>query len=79
MMKERCVEGESLYGTVSRVNETPDKVSQSTCSRAEQAALEVRSQPMGDVKRNESRYDSGDVPGYLRSFFSELSAVSKHA
>ena len=52
----------------------PDKVSCATRNQVEQAALEVGylPQPMGrNVKRNESHH-SGDCPGYLRSFFSEI-------
>lgn len=73
-----CVEGESLHGNrIPRVRAlmNPDKVSQSTRSRVEQAALEVGyfPQSMGrNVKRNESRTTLVIVPDICDPFLSEI-------
>ena len=73
-MKRCCSEGESLNGNrIPRINE-PDKVSQSTRNKVEQAALEVGYLPqsMGrNVKRNESRTILVIVPDICDPFLAK--------
>lgn len=74
-MKDVALKAKVSTATVSRALMNPDKVSQSTRSRVEQAALEVGyfPQSMGrNVKRNESRTILVIVPDICDPFFSEI-------
>lgn len=74
-MKDVALKAKVSTATVSRALMNPDKVSQSTRSRVEQAALEVGyfPQSMGrNVKRNESRTILIIVPDICDPFFSEI-------
>ncbi|ANA19310.1 DNA-binding transcriptional regulator CytR [Salmonella enterica subsp. diarizonae] len=74
-MKDVALKAKVSTATVSRALMNPDKVSQSTRSRVEQAALEVGyfPQSMGrNVKRNESRTVLVIVPDICDPFFSEI-------
>ncbi|EBS8366088.1 DNA-binding transcriptional regulator CytR [Salmonella enterica subsp. diarizonae serovar 50:z:-] len=74
-MKDVALKAKVSTATVSRALMNPDKVSQSTRSRVEQAALEVGyfPQSMGrNVKRNESRTVLVIVPNICDPFFSEI-------
>ncbi|VTP83072.1 HTH-type transcriptional repressor CytR [Leclercia adecarboxylata] len=71
-MKDVALKAKVSTATVSRALMNPDKVSQSTRNRVEQAALEVGYLPhaMGrNVKRNESRHHPGHCARHLRSLF----------
>ncbi|EJJ0291049.1 DNA-binding transcriptional regulator CytR [Salmonella enterica] len=74
-MKDVALKAKVSTATVSRALMNPDKVSQSTRSRVEQAALEVGyfPQSMGrNVKRSESRTILVIVPDICDPFFSEI-------
>nr|WP_269060371.1 DNA-binding transcriptional regulator CytR [Salmonella enterica] len=74
-MRDVALKAKVSTATVSRALMNPDKVSQSTRSRVEQAALEVGyfPQSMGrNVKRNESRTILVIVPDICDPFFSEI-------
>ncbi len=74
-MKDVAQKAQVSTATVSRALMNPDKVSQATRNRVEQAALEVGyfPQAMGrNVKRNESRTILVIVPDICDPFFSEI-------
>ena len=74
-MKDVALKAKVSTATVSRALMNPDKVSQATRNRVEQAALEVGyfPQAMGrNVKRNESRTILVIVPDICDPFFSEI-------
>ena len=74
-MKDVALKAKVSTATVSRALMNPDKVSQSTRNKVEQAALEVGYLPqsMGrNVKRNESRTILVIVPDICDPFFSEV-------
>lgn len=74
-MKDVAEKAQVSTATVSRALMNPDKVSQATRNRVEQAALEVGyfPQAMGrNVKRNESRTILVIVPDICDPFFSEI-------
>jgi hypothetical protein len=74
-MKDVALKAKVSTATVSRALMNPDKVSQTTRNRVEQAALEVGYLPqaMGrNVKRNESRTILVIVPDICDPFFSEI-------
>ncbi|WP_437888656.1 DNA-binding transcriptional regulator CytR [Phytobacter sp. V91] len=74
-MKDVAVKANVSTATVSRALMNPDKVSQATRNRVEQAAMEVGYLPqaMGrNVKRNESRTILVIVPDICDPFFSEI-------
>ena len=74
-MKDVAQKAQVSTATVSRALMNPDKVSQSTRNKVEQAALEVGYLPqsMGrNVKRNESRTILVIVPDICDPFFSEV-------
>ena len=74
-MKDVAVKAKVSTATVSRALMNPDKVSQATRNRVEQAAMEVGYLPqsMGrNVKRNESRTILVIVPDICDPFFSEI-------
>lgn len=74
-MKDVALKAKVSTATVSRALMNPDKVSQSTRNKVEQAALEVGYLPqsMGrNVKRNESR----TIPSSSRIFAIPFSAKS---
>lgn len=74
-MKDVAMKAKVSTATVSRALMNPDKVSQSTRNRVEQAAVEVGYLPQAtgrNVKRNESRTILVIVPDICDPFFSEL-------
>ncbi|MTH46966.1 DNA-binding transcriptional regulator CytR [Intestinirhabdus alba] len=74
-MKDVALKAKVSTATVSRALMNPDKVSHSTRSRVEQAALEVGylPQPLGrNVKRNETSTILVIVPDICDPFFSEI-------
>lgn len=74
-MKDVAVQAKVSTATVSRALMNPDKVSQSTRSRVEQAAIEVGYLPHSlgrNTKRNESRTILVIVPDICDPFFSEI-------
>ncbi|HCD7251770.1 TPA: DNA-binding transcriptional regulator CytR [Citrobacter farmeri] len=74
-MKDVAMKAKVSTATVSRALMNPDKVSQSTRNRVEQAAIEVGYLPQAtgrNVKRNESRTILVIVPDICDPFFSEL-------
>lgn len=74
-MKDVAMKAKVSTATVSRALMNPDKVSQSTRNRVEQAAMEVGYLPqsMGrNSKRNESRTILVIVPDICDPFFSEI-------
>ncbi len=74
-MKDVALKANVSTATVSRALMNPDKVSQATRNRVEQAAMEVGYLPqsMGrNVKRNESRTILVIVPDICDPFFSEI-------
>ncbi len=74
-MKDVAMKAKVSTATVSRALMNPDKVSQATRNRVEQAAMEVGYLPqsMGrNVKRNESRTLLVIVPDICDPFFSEI-------
>ncbi|XTZ38547.1 DNA-binding transcriptional regulator CytR [Salmonella enterica] len=74
-MKDVALKAQVSTATVSRALMNPDKVSQATRSRVEQAAIEVGYLPqtMGrNVKRNESKTILVIVPDICDPFFSEM-------
>ena len=74
-MKDVALKAKVSTATVSRALMNPDKVSQATRSRVEQAAREVGYLPqtMGrNAKRNESRTILVIVPDICDPFFSEI-------
>lgn len=74
-MKDVAIKAKVSTATVSRALMNPDKVSQSTRNRVEQAAVEVGYLPQAtgrNVKRNESRTILVIVPDICDPFFSEL-------
>lgn len=79
-MKDVAVKAKVSTATVSRALMNPDKVSQATRNRVEQAAMEVGYLPqsMGrNVKRNESRTILVIVPDICDPFLVKLSVASK--
>lgn len=73
-MKDVAVKAKVSTATVSRALMNPDKVSQTTRNRVEQAAMEVGYLPQAtgrNVKRNESRTILVIVPDICDPFFSE--------
>lgn len=74
-MKDVAQKANVSTATVSRALMNPDKVSQSTRNRVEQAALEVGYLPQSlgrNMKRNESRTILVIVPDICDPFFSEI-------
>jgi LacI family repressor for deo operon, udp, cdd, tsx, nupC, and nupG len=74
-MKDVALKANVSTATVSRALMNPDKVSQTTRNRVEQAALEVGYLPQSlgrNMKRNESRTILVIVPDICDPFFSEI-------
>lgn len=74
-MKDVAVQANVSTATVSRALMNPDKVSQSTRNRVEQAAIEVGYLPHSlgrNIKRSESRTILVIVPDICDPFFSEI-------
>ena len=74
-MKDVALKANVSTATVSRALMNPDKVSQATRNRVEQAALEVGYLPQSlgrNMKRNESRTILVIVPDICDPFFSEV-------
>lgn len=74
-MKDVALKANVSTATVSRALMNPDKVSQATRSRVEQAAQEVGYLPQSlgrNMKRNESRTILVIVPDICDPFFSEV-------
>ena len=74
-MKDVALKANVSTATVSRALMNPDKVSQATRNRVEQAALEVGYLPQSlgrNMKRNESRTILVIVPDICDPFFSEI-------